>query len=289
MLGLDAAQTVSAFGVAGSQAAGSLQFLANGAWNKRWQVGAAAMNGLTAAVLAGEGFVGAAEAIEGVHGLLRGYSDGADPSRLVRGLGEAWETLNIAVKPYPCCRYAQAALDCIIALRAEHGFAAADVREVEIGLHRNGVVLVGEPAAAKRRPRNVVDGQFSMPFTAAVALDQGGFGWDDYRRLGEPVLESLCDRVTVRRDEAVEAASPHPFGGRVRIVTAAGAFERSARDPSGEPDSFPDDHALRGKFLGLASPVLGEQAKRLADAILTLDRFADVGDALTSARAIPTA
>jgi len=41
LFGLSAEQIVSAFGVSGSQAAGSLQFLVNGAWNKRYQVGAA--------------------------------------------------------------------------------------------------------------------------------------------------------------------------------------------------------------------------------------------------------
>ena len=285
VLGLDAGQIASAFGVAGSQAAGSLQFLANGAWNKRWQVGAAAMNGLTAAVLAGEGFLGAAQALEGPHGFLQGYTDGAHAELAVQGLGKQWETLNVAVKPYPCCRYAHAALDCLIALRREHGLAADDVRAVEIGLHRNGLVLVGEPVDAKRRARNVVDGQFSMPFTAAVALDQGSFGWDDYSRLGEPGIEALCDRIVVRQDEEVEAASPHPFGARVRIETGAGAFERAAADPSGEPDSFPSDAELRGKFEALARPVLGDQTSVLAESILTLEWFADVRAAVAAARA----
>ena len=284
VLRLDVAQTVSAFGVAGSQAAGSLQFLANGAWNKRWQVGAAAMNGLTAAVLAAEGFLGADAAIEGRHGLLAGYTDGARPELVVQGLGRQWETLNVAVKPYPCCRYTHAALDCLIALRAEHGLAGDDVRSIEIGLHRNGMVLVGEPEAAKRRPRNVVEGQFSMPFAAAVALDQGGFGWDDYRRLGEPRIDALADRVTVRQDDAVEAASPHPFGARVRIETSRGVLERAAHDPSGEPSSFPSEAALRGKFETLARPVLGDQAATLADSIMALEWFADIREPLAAAR-----
>ena len=42
----------AAFGIALSQAAGSLQFLNNGAWTKRFQVGWSALNGLTAACLA---------------------------------------------------------------------------------------------------------------------------------------------------------------------------------------------------------------------------------------------
>ncbi len=284
VLGLDPERTASAFGVAGSQAAGSLQFLQNGAWNKRWQVGAAAMNGLMAAVLAQAGFVGASEAVEGRHGFLAGYTDGADPERAVLGLGRDWETMRIAVKPYPCCRYAHAALDGLIALRAEHGLSADQVVAVEVGLHRNGVVLVGEPIAAKRRPAGVVDGQFSMPFVAAVALDQGGFGWDDYRRLGDPVLEALCDKVAVVRDEAVEQASPHPFGARVTITTARGVFEARVADPSGEPQTFPSPEALRGKFLTLAAPVLGARAEAFADAMLSLDGADKVAEVMALAR-----
>src|SRR6202166_2116622 len=54
-------QIIAAFGVSGSQAAGSLQFLVNGAWNKRYQVGAAAMNGVIAATLAHNDFVGSSQ------------------------------------------------------------------------------------------------------------------------------------------------------------------------------------------------------------------------------------
>ena len=61
IFGLDREQIESAFGICLSQAAGSLQFLADGAWSKRFQVGHAAMCGLTAASLASEGFRGPAE------------------------------------------------------------------------------------------------------------------------------------------------------------------------------------------------------------------------------------
>ncbi|MFG1347405.1 MmgE/PrpD family protein [Xanthobacter autotrophicus DSM 431] len=272
LLGLDAEAMASAFGVAGSQAAGSLQFLANGAWNKRYQVGAAAMNGLIAAFLAQEGFHGSSEAIEGEHGFLKGYSDGADPAAAVDGLGTRYETLHIGLKPYPSCRYTHAALDGLIALKAEKDLAPADIERVEIGLHRNGITLTGDPLHAKRRARTVVDGQFSMPFTAAVALDQGSFGWDDYRRLGDPQLDALCDRIDVVADPRLENRA-HPFGATLRLTTARGIFERMIADPSGEPDAFPDDAALARKFNTLAGPVVGvPQAEALAAAILKLSR-----------------
>ena len=238
--------------------------------------------------MAAEGFRGSAEAIEGRHGLLAGYTDAPHPERTAAGLGQDWETLKIAVKPYPSCRYSHAALDGLLQLRREHGLTGADILALEVGLHRSGVVLVGEPEAAKRRPRNVVDGQFSMAFCAAVALDQGSFGWDDYRRLGEAALDALCDKVSVRRDEAVEMASPHPFGARVRLKTSKGDFELMVRDPSGEPESFPDRAALEAKVLALAEPVLGDGAKALADAVLTLETFGKVSDALAPARPAAT-
>src|SRR5260221_2896068 len=88
LFGLSKQQIVAAFGVSGSQAAGSLQFLVNGAWNKRYQVGATAMNGVIAATLARNDFVGATESVEGKHGLLVGYSDNAHPDKATAGLGK---------------------------------------------------------------------------------------------------------------------------------------------------------------------------------------------------------
>ncbi|MCO5159182.1 MAG: MmgE/PrpD family protein [Aquamicrobium sp.] len=255
LFGLNAAQMESAFGVAASQASGSLQFLENGAWNKRYQVGEAAMKGLMAASLAAEGFHGASQALEGRHGFLRGYSDGADLSRAVAGLGETWETLRIGVKPYPACRYTHAAVDGLLTLRARHNLAAADVTRISVGLHRNGMALVGDPAAAKRRARSIVDGQFSMPFAAAIALTRGRFGWDDYDLLGRPEIDALCDRVETFRDESLEGLS-HPFGATLAVEACGERLSLRIPDPSGEPDTFPDAAARAAKFDALASPVL---------------------------------
>src|SRR6201997_991330 len=271
LFGLSQAQIVAAFGVSGSQAAGSLQFLVNGAWNKRYQVGAAAMNGVIAASLARSDFVGSTESIEGKHGLLVGYSDDAHPDKAVAGLGSTYETMKIGVKPYPSCRYTHAALDAIIAMRREHNLTPDQVKRVEIGLHRNGITLTGD-AATKRYPRSVVGGQFSMFFTGAVALDQGRFGWDDYERLGDAAIDALAERFDVVQDDRLEIGRSHPFGARVSIETDDGVHERLYADPSGEPSSFPGRAAMQQKFLTLARPVLAGRAGERAEAILSLAR-----------------
>ncbi|UFZ02274.1 MmgE/PrpD family protein [Bradyrhizobium ontarionense] len=284
LFGLSEQQLIYAFGVSGSQAAGSLQFLVNGAWNKRYQVGASAMNGVIAATLAKNDFIGAVESVEGKHGLLVGYTDTPHRDKAVAGLGTTYETMKIGVKPYPSCRYTHAAIDAIIALRREHNLTPDQVRRVEVGLHRNGITLTGD-AATKRHPTSIVGGQFSMFFTGALALEQGRFGWDDYTKLGDAAINALADKFDVVQDDRLETGRSHPFGARVTITTEDGVHERLHDDPSGEPTSFPSAQAMSDKFITLARPVLSSRAQSFADAILSLERFDHVAQATALGRA----
>jgi len=271
VLGLDPGQMAAAFGLCGSQAAGSLQFLVNGAWNKRWQVGAAAANGLAAAVAARHGFVGAAAPIEGGRGFLHGYSRQAEPARLLEALGRRFDLMDTGVKPYPSCRYTHAAVDGLRALRDRHGLTPDRIRTVRIGLPQTGLVITGVPAAAKRRPQSVVDGQFSMHFVAAVSLLTGGFGWDDYARwLGDARALALCDRIEVEQDPRAEAVYPQRMAATVAVGLDDGTLvETFVEIPSGEPENFPDIDGHKAKFRALAAPSLGaDGADRLARAIL---------------------
>ena len=117
LLGMDADGIQSAFGIALSQAAGSMQFLADGSWTKRSHVGQAASNGLICATMAAEGFKGPDAAFEGQWGFLQGYAPNSDEAKATDRLGSHWETLRLAVKPYPSCRYSHAAMDGLVALR----------------------------------------------------------------------------------------------------------------------------------------------------------------------------
>ena len=272
LLGLDVAATEAAFGIAASQASGSLQFLENGAWNKRYQVGEAAMKGLMAATLAGDGFLGASDAIDGRHGFLGGYSGDADPAKAIADLGTVWETMRIGVKPYPACRYTHAALDGLLALRRAHGWRPGDIARISVGLHRNGIALVGAPLEVKRRARSVVDGQFSMPFAAAVALQRGGFGWDDYDLLGQPLTDRLSDRVEIRHDTMLEGLR-HPFGATLEVEAGGQTHALRIPDPSGEPETFPTPEASARKFAALTGPVLA------ASNVDGLARLTGLGDA----------
>lgn len=286
LLGLDPEGCANAYGIVLSMSAGSMQFLVNGAWTKRSHVGHAAMGGLIAATLAREGYKGASEAFEGKWGFLHSYAPAADAAKAVDGLGRRWETLKIAVKPYPSCRYSHAPLDGILALAREHGIRPEEVEEVTVGVPEPGWKIIGDPEAAKQSPQSVVDGQFSMAFCAAVALRSGNLAWDDYAlHLADPATLALCRKVRTWVDPKAQADFPAEMSGSVRIRTARGVFETYVKVPKGEPANFLSAAELRAKFDGLAGPYLPARRRdELADALLALEQAKDVGALLRLAR-----
>ncbi len=285
LFAMDAAGIQNAFGIALSQAAGSMEFLVDGAWTKRSHVGQAAQNGLICAAMAAEGFKGPKQAFEGRAGFLHAYAPNADPAKAVAGLGQTWQTMRLAVKPYPSCRYSHAAIDGLVALMKEHGLKASEVEEVEIGLPETGWKIIGGPDD-KTNPQSIVDGQFSMPFCAAVALREGGLAWDDYKKhLNDESTKALTRKVKTVVDARAEAAFPANMAGVARIRTASGDYERLVTVPKGEPENFLDDEEFRFKFDGLCEPYLGaERAGKLANALLLLERANSIQAVMTLAQ-----
>jgi 2-methylcitrate dehydratase PrpD len=244
------------------------------------------MSGLVAASLAREGFHGAVEAFEGRAGFLRSYAPNPVMENAVAGLGRAYETMAIAVKPYPACRYGHAAIDALLELRAAHGLKWEDVEAVEVGLPRTGWKIIGDPEADKQAPKNVVEGQFSMAFVAAVALREGAMQWDHYaRHISDPKTLALCKRVRAVVDPAAEAEFPRYMSGVVRLRAGGKTCEKFVRVAKGEPENFVTAAELRAKFDGLAAPYLGERRRdELANGLLALGEAQDVGAVLRLAR-----
>jgi 2-methylcitrate dehydratase PrpD len=282
VLGLDAEGVARALGVAGSATSGSMEFLADGAWTKRFHPGWAACAGLHAAALAAEGFASPATILEGRFGFLHAYSDGA----AALGPRDGFELCRTAVKPHACCRYMQGPIDAALALRPEVDPAA--VERVEVGMLAAGFPIVCEPVETKRRPRSVVDAQFSLPFGIAVALARGAASPAEFAppTLDDPLVGRLMERVVGVRDERLDAVFPQTWPTWVRIVLRGGrTLEARVEHPRGDPENFPTPAELDAKFRTLAARALApDGVKRLAAALEAFPRAAS-SDALLSATA----
>jgi 2-methylcitrate dehydratase PrpD len=186
--------------------------------------------------------------------------------------------MDIAVKPYPSCRYGHAAMDALIELRTANDIDYQDIDSVEVGLPRTGWNLIGDPEEDKQNPKNYVDGQFSMPFVAAVAIRDGKMGWDSYApHLTDSDTLALCKRIRSIVDPKVEAEFPTHMSGLVRVHTGHGSFEKMVIIAKGEPENFLSAEEMRGKFDDLTGPYLDDGAReRLAQALLHLDECKDM-------------
>ena len=290
VFGLTPEGVASALGLAGSQAAGSMQFMDNGAWNKRFHVGAAAQNGLVAATLARQGYLGASAAIEGKNGFLSAYAPNPQPELAVAALGEHYETLSIALKPYPACRLVHAAIDAILDLRRQYNIAAGQVERVEIGLSQLALDITGHPEALKRHPRNLIESQFSMHICAAIALQRGSVGWSDFQQLWQDAdTLQLCERVAVYHDADVQADYPGRLSGRVRITVAGTTHEAKVDTPRGEPERFLSPGEIGDKFAGLVGDaVSSDQVAEITGLVMRAEHLKSARD-LTQATLPPAA
>jgi 2-methylcitrate dehydratase PrpD len=199
LLDLDAAKVTNAIGIAASLSSGLIQFsrAGSGGMVKRLHFGRAAESGVLAASLAAEGFTGPHDALEGDFGFLRAFCDEHDIDALLHKLGEEFVTLSIYMKRFPCHGTAQAPLQALEEMQAEHRFSGAEVAGIEVAV-RKGVV----DRHNIMNPTDQMLAQYSVPFCLALACyrdshDPRSF---DLSALDDPDILSLCKRVRLIAD-----------------------------------------------------------------------------------------
>jgi len=269
--GASEAVIVNAMGLNGSQAAGSMQYVVNGAWNKRAHPGLATHQSFIAATLADAGFIGAAEVFEGKQGFLQGYALRPKPEEATRTLGKSYETLENAIKPFPLCRYNHQTLDLLIDLGKERDIDTSKISSIVIDMPTYGVQLCGSPIEAKRQPKSSVDAQFSGPFAAALALtekqaDMGTFSKvldqglsDEFRR-----LMSVTD---VHQADDLDAIHPQFWPGRVTLEVGGEKIERYGKHMRGEMERPMSMEEVQDKFVDL-SPKHDDASRKAVFAVI---------------------
>ncbi|MBX6748808.1 MAG: MmgE/PrpD family protein [Micromonosporaceae bacterium] len=274
LLGLDAERTTHALGIAGSQAGGLLAFLGTGASTKQLHPGFASHAGILAARLAAAGATGPETVFDGPHGVYDALAGGpADPSAIVRDLGERWETTRIGIKPYPACQLSHATLDATAAALAGRSVRPDDVAEIVAWVHPDSAAVVCDPGRDLTRPASEYAAKFSLPWSVAALVCDGRIGVDTFAEdsIRRPEVTALAARVRVELAPSDQVAADAP--GRVRVVLrdgteVTGSVPRSA----GGPDNPVTDEGLVAKATGLA----GRDATPLFDAVQDLDRHADL-------------
>ena len=258
LIGLTEEQLAHAFGIASSQSAGSTEFLAEGAWTKRFHPGWASHAGYIAARLAQSGFTGPSAPFDGRDGLLRGYGSVDFAARIMDGIGAPFELAATSVKPHACCRYNQGPIDLAIRLQREHGIAVDEVESIEVGVVSAAIAIVVEPRDRKIRPTNDVDAQFSLPYAVGLGLIKGQATLAEY---AEPTMSDAGVLAVAERTVAVakakfDAKYPAIWPCDMTITTTDGRTLHAALEfAKGDPENRLTYDEMCAKFRLLAGVV----------------------------------
>jgi 2-methylcitrate dehydratase PrpD len=234
-----------------------------------------ARNGVAAALLAAEGFTCSENVLEADKGFIGTFSEGADLGRATDRLGERFELLANAYKPYPCGIVIHPALDACLELAGELPVDAR-VESVTVTVHPLTLALTD-----RRSPVDSLEAQISLYHWAAAALLRRSAGVAELQQdcIEDPAIAALRARVAahgdpkLRRDEAIaEVTLADGATRRVHVAAARGSLERPMTD---------DD--LDRKFYAQVTRVLSRPiAERLLRICRDVVALYDVGGQIAS-------
>lgn len=199
---LDDSHTAAALANAAAFSGGILQSFGDGTDEWRYQVGAAARNGLMAAALAAQGSVSATHAFEGAAGFVRAFvRRDCDVAALEARLGRDWAVPRVAFKPYPVCALNQTPVIAALDMKTRLGVATDELRSVTV--HLNPTV-VGYAGMDTRGPFQSVSGTLmSIQFCVATSLIHGAPTIARMQDFDDPAVHRLMARITPRADPAL--------------------------------------------------------------------------------------
>jgi 2-methylcitrate dehydratase PrpD len=271
--GLSVVQLANALGLAASSAAGLFAFVNGGADIKRLHAGHAAREGLQAALLAEQGIEGPPHVIEARDGFMQAFAFGRVrsielPPAVPFGITDCY------IKPYPCCRHIQPAVEALIGLLTDEKIAADDVQRIDIETYR----IAAEHAETGWD--DFASAQLSFPYLIALALKFRAIKLEHFseQQRRDPALAALAAKVRVTAPPAVDRLYPQLRPARVTLTTARGTFTRQADEALGSRLLPLDDQGLQAKFHALVEPVLGAaRTAQLTHGLWVVEEAGDVG------------
>ena len=273
LLEFDADTMARAFGLAGSQAAGT--FAAWGTPTVKFHQCRGAVSGLMAALLAQQKFVATREFLTAHDGgLYRTYTNGGRPEAVTADLGRRWELEQIALRPWPSASTIQGLITAMFDLVEKNAIDAAQVKKLRISVGKTAFDMHG----IFPRYQGKFEALLSIHYAAAVILHDRQLTLDQFeparyndaglRRFSAEQVDVVCDPALNGVQAIVEAE------------TSAGARHSSRCDfPRGSPENRLTRPQVIEKFRTYARPRLA--ASRVDNIIDAVSRLETLGSART--------
>ena len=255
-LQLDARQTMEAMGIAEyhgprSQMMRCIDYPTMVKDGSGW----GAMTGISAALLAQDGFTGAPALTVQADAVAPTWAD----------VGQRWRILDQYFKAYPVCRWAQPAVEAAMSLAREHRFGPDDISGIEVWTFHQACRL------ATRAPETTEQAQYSLPFSVASALRHGRLGAAEVAHTGlaDPLTLKLSSTMQLHEHGAYNDLFPAERWAHARVSLRDGRQLDSVPSIArGNPENPLSAEEIDLKFFGLSSDVLGPtRARQIVDLV----------------------
>ncbi len=282
ILGMNAEKLAAAQGIAGSQAAGLLEWKADGSWTKRFQAGHAAKAGVISALLAREGYTGPATIYEGKDGFVKAYSykDQYDVNKIVQNLGTKWELNDNSIKPHSCCRFACPIVDAGLEIAKNNDFNPEDIEDILVKCNNWMITILTQPVERKYNPETVVDCQFNLPYAAAVSIMKKRASVPEFtdEAIKDPAVRALMQKVRYELDPEAEKVYPEKYPSTMIVTLKDGhRFTSYIEYPKGDPENPVTRDELLDKFRLLAGFHLpGKKVEQVIEVVSNLEDLKDI-------------
>lgn len=221
--GFDADTMARAFGLSGSQAAGT--FAAWGTPTVKFHQCRGALSGLLAALLAEQRFVATREFLTAKDGgLYNAYSNGGLPEAVTADLGRRWELEQIALRLWPSASLTQGMNTALFDLIEKQRIDPEQVKTVRVTLGKTAFDMHGQLPTYNGKFEALISGHYA----ASVILHDRALTLAQFEpaRYDDPKVRRFAkERVDIRLDPALSTAQ-----AVVEIELASGEMLRTHND-----------------------------------------------------------
>ena len=270
LLNFNALQFANAFGICGSMAAGLLAFAKTdqGGMVKRLHLGRAAESGVTATLLAHQGFEGPHSALEGKFGVLESYAESFDARLLTKDLGVDFETKRICFKSFACHITAHAPVQLLQMLLTQHGYDGAAIKEITI---YGSEKMISHHNI--QEPSDPLMAQYSIPYAVASAAFNDPFDPDTFGAIethGDAVRQ--LSRNTTVKLRSISNKPSTGWGVEMRIKFHDGFIANGELDIfDGCPEKPLSHEAFKHKFSNMTRHLGSANSSELFKRLNQLD------------------
>jgi len=272
LLNLSFEEMRNAIGLSACQASGLLAWESDKTEMSRpFQMGVAARNGVTSALLAQASF-GGPEIFEGKYNIFAAFSGEQQYEELTRDLGTEFEITNLAVKKYACCAFLHPGLDALLHIMENNNLTGDDIQRIILRFPKSGALLIDNSQLKSHNAQYILA---VAAYNKRVIIDDILLDPRD-----DPKIFELINNVDLVYDAGLDQNFPQRYDSIVEVITHRNqTFQERVNYARGTPENPMTTEEIQEKFNILTKGSINEERRTVISTLIKrLDGLDDLDE-----------